>query len=74
MHFKATDVAARGIDIPEVDLVVQVGAPVNGIDFYIHRSGRTGRAGRFGRSIFIDDGTKPTFTNMVYLFLIFLIC
>lgn len=58
--------AARGIDIPEVDLVIQVGAPVNGIDFYIHRSGRTGRAGRIGRSVLIDDGTKPNFNRMVF--------
>ncbi|RNA12717.1 DEAD-box ATP-dependent RNA helicase 53-like [Brachionus plicatilis] len=61
----ATDVAARGIDIPEVDLVIQAGAPANGIDFYIHRSGRTGRAGRVGRSVLIDDGTKPNFTRMI---------
>lgn len=43
----ATNVAARGLDIPEVDLVVQT-APPKDIESYIHRSGRTGRAGRNG--------------------------
>uniref|UniRef100_A0A7S1XDG1 RNA helicase n=1 Tax=Compsopogon caeruleus TaxID=31354 RepID=A0A7S1XDG1_9RHOD len=48
----ATDVAARGIDIPNVDLVVQYSVPDRGdVDTYIHRSGRTGRAGRSGTSI-----------------------
>lgn len=46
----ATDVAARGLDIPEVDLVVQCEPPKD-VDSYIHRSGRTGRAGRTGVSI-----------------------
>uniref|UniRef100_A0A8C8HXE1 RNA helicase n=1 Tax=Oncorhynchus tshawytscha TaxID=74940 RepID=A0A8C8HXE1_ONCTS len=44
----ATNVAARGLDIPEVDLVVQCSPPKVGCDSYIHRSGRTGRAGRTG--------------------------
>ena len=46
----ATDVAARGLDIPEVDLVVQCEPPKD-VPSYIHRSGRTGRAGRAGVSI-----------------------
>eukprot|EP00520_Triparma_pacifica_P009176 CAMPEP_0118644434 /NCGR_PEP_ID=MMETSP0785-20121206/6946_1 /TAXON_ID=91992 /ORGANISM="Bolidomonas pacifica, Strain CCMP 1866" /LENGTH=763 /DNA_ID=CAMNT_0006536211 /DNA_START=168 /DNA_END=2459 /DNA_ORIENTATION=+ len=48
----ATDVAARGIDIPEVDLVIQY-EPPRDVDTYVHRSGRTGRAGRKGTSILL---------------------
>ncbi|EDV25584.1 uncharacterized protein TRIADDRAFT_55837 [Trichoplax adhaerens] len=49
----ATDVAARGLDIPETDLVIQVAPPPNGFDFYVHRTGRTGRAGRSGVAVLI---------------------
>jgi ATP-dependent RNA helicase DDX21 len=48
----ATDVAARGLDIPEVDLVIQCSPPKD-VDSYIHRSGRTGRAGRAGVSVLL---------------------
>ncbi len=43
----ATDVAARGIDLPELDLVVHADLPTNP-ETLLHRSGRTGRAGRKG--------------------------
>ena len=46
----ATDVAARGIDVDRVDLVLQDDLPTDD-DTYIHRVGRTGRAGRTGRSV-----------------------
>jgi ATP-dependent RNA helicase DDX21 len=46
----ATNVAARGLDIPEVDLIVQM-APPKEVETYIHRSGRTGRAGKVGTCI-----------------------
>jgi ATP-dependent RNA helicase DDX21 len=48
----ATDVAARGIDIRDVDLVVQFDPPRD-VDSYVHRSGRTGRAGRKGISVLL---------------------
>ena len=46
----ATDVAARGLDIPRVDVVLHLTLPAKHTD-YIHRCGRTARAGRSGRSI-----------------------
>lgn len=44
----ATDVAARGLDIANVDLVLQTSPPMDH-DTYVHRSGRTGRAGKAGK-------------------------
>lgn len=46
----ATDVAARGLDIPAVKLVVNVTFPLTAED-YVHRIGRTGRAGAEGKAI-----------------------
>jgi ATP-dependent RNA helicase DeaD len=48
----ATDVAARGIDLPNLELVVHADLPTNA-ETLLHRSGRTGRAGRKGVSVLI---------------------
>ena len=48
----ATDVAARGIDLPNLDLVIHADLPTNPA-ILLHRSGRTGRAGRKGISVLI---------------------
>ncbi|XP_021724607.1 DEAD-box ATP-dependent RNA helicase 53-like [Chenopodium quinoa] len=46
----ATDVAARGLDIPNVDLIIHYELP-NNSESFVHRSGRTGRAGKKGIAI-----------------------
>ena len=51
----ATDVAARGLDIPSVGLVVNYTFPLT-IEDYVHRIGRTGRGGSFGKSITFFTG------------------
>jgi len=46
----ATDIAARGIDVTNIELVINYDLPDN-LDDYVHRVGRTGRAGRTGQAI-----------------------
>ena len=53
----ATDVAARGIDIPDLSHVIQYEPPED-TELYIHRAGRTGRAGATGSAITIAAGME----------------
>lgn len=53
-----TDVAARGLDIPQVDLVIQIDPPSDA-KVFLHRCGRAGRAGRKGLSVvFLQPGRE----------------
>lgn len=61
----ATDVAARGIDVPEVTRVIHAEPPTNA-DGYTHRSGRTGRAGRKGVSaLLVTTGQMVPVTRIL---------
>ncbi len=54
----ATDIAARGIDVKSISLVINFDLPENSED-YVHRIGRTGRAGRSGKAIsFVTTSQK----------------
>ncbi len=53
----ATDVAARGIDVDDVEAVINYDIPQD-IEYYVHRIGRTGRAGRSGRSFTFVSGKE----------------
>lgn len=62
-----TDVLARGIDIPDIDLVVQLDPPTQPKDF-IHRCGRSGRAGKRGMAItFLNEGTEEDYVKYLSL-------
>ena len=53
----ATDVAARGIDVSDVEAVYNYDVPED-IEYYVHRIGRTGRAGKTGRSFTLVVGRE----------------
>ena len=56
----ATDVAARGIDVDDVDAVYNFDIPQD-YEYYIHRIGRTGRAGRSGKAYTLAAGRRQVF-------------
>ncbi|KAF7459242.1 putative ATP-dependent RNA helicase [Cryptosporidium felis] len=61
----ATDVAARGLDIPNITHVINLDMPCN-IDDYVHRIGRTGRAGNTGLATsFVNEGNKPILRDLL---------
>ncbi len=56
----ATDVAARGIDVNDIDYVINYDIPQNS-EIYVHRIGRTGRAGKEGNAITLCSGRRQFF-------------
>ena len=60
----ATDVAARGIDINELDAVVNFDMP-NVPETYVHRIGRTGRAGHFGNSYSLCSADEKAYIKTI---------
>jgi ATP-dependent RNA helicase DDX21 len=60
----ATDVAARGLDIPNVELVIQIEPPKD-TESYIHRSGRTARAGNSGTCITFYNQKNEEFLHRI---------
>ncbi|KAK4431596.1 DEAD-box ATP-dependent RNA helicase 7 [Sesamum alatum] len=59
----ATNVAARGLDIDDVQLIIQC-EPPRDVEAYIHRSGRTGRAGKTGVAVMLYDPRKSNFSKI----------
>ena len=56
------DVAARGLDLPRVDWIVQYNAPVTAED-YVHRVGRTARVGNCGQALIFLAPSESQFVN-----------
>jgi len=64
----ATEVAARGLDIPNVLHVINYDMP-NDIDSYVHRIGRTGRARKTGlATALVSEKNRPIFVDLLKLF------
>lgn len=60
----ATDVSARGVDIPNVDFVINYDLPEQA-ENYVHRVGRTGRGRRMGEAVsFCSEGEKPLLADI----------
>ena len=60
----ASDVAARGLDIPDVSHVFNYDVPIHAED-YVHRIGRTGRAGRSGKSFTIATRSDTKYVDAI---------
>ncbi|MDR3190214.1 MAG: DEAD/DEAH box helicase [Lactobacillaceae bacterium] len=63
-YIVATDLAARGIDIPGIDLIINDGIPTE-LEFFIHRVGRTGRNGHPGTAITIYNPDEEEYVAEV---------
>ncbi|XP_076934379.1 DEAD-box ATP-dependent RNA helicase 7-like [Bidens hawaiensis] len=63
MTLVATNVAARGLDINDVQLIIQC-EPPRDVEDYIHRSGRTGRAGKTGVAITLYEPRKANISKL----------
>lgn len=59
----ATDVAARGLDIDDIDVVIQLDCIH--VDSFVHRTGRTGRAGKEGRNIVFYEKGRAKFYHKI---------
>lgn len=62
-----TDVSARGVDYPNVNVVINYGCPTN-YETYIHRVGRSGRGGKEGRAMLILSPYEKNFLNVLQQF------
>jgi superfamily II DNA/RNA helicase len=63
----ATDVAARGIDVPTISHVINYGLPMKAED-YVHRIGRTGRAGRSGLAVTLAERRDASMIHSIQRF------
>jgi ATP-dependent RNA helicase DDX55/SPB4 len=59
-----TDVAARGLDMPDIDFVIQFEAPQDPTSF-AHRCGRTARMGRIGRAVLFLNSNEDTYIEFL---------
>ncbi|KAL7003229.1 DEAD-box ATP-dependent RNA helicase 7 [Sarracenia purpurea var. burkii] len=63
MTLVATNVAARGLDINDIQLIIQC-EPPRDVEAYIHRSGRTGRAGNTGVAVMLYDPRRANISKI----------
>lgn len=59
----ATDVASRGLDVKDIEVVINYDFPNDGVASYVHRIGRTGRGNNSGHSITFFNGSNRTYAK-----------
>lgn len=67
-YLVATDVAARGIDVDDISLVINYDIPLEA-ETYVHRTGRTGRAGRKGKAVSLATSSQARFVQQIEEFI-----